>query len=181
MLGSVLMFCNRKRRLVLLVWASGLVAIGCTSVTELLNPQFLGTVGSSNVASLPGEAPAVLVTVQNQTSKNVEVTISYRSEKDTVQTYTAAVAAGESTAQALICPILEITLGDVTDLTRSGAIVRLGNGTADDPFVSVEAFGVLMKSGVNYNCGDALTFAVIPSSATTSGYQTIVYIRRAEQ
>ena len=47
------------------------------------------------------------------------------------------------------------------------------------PYIDVEAFGVLLREGVNYDCGDSLLFVVEPSGVTRSGYETIAYFRRA--
>jgi hypothetical protein len=72
-----------------------------------------------------------------------------------------------------------MTLGDVGNLDATGAIVRLGGGTADDPYIEVEPFGVLLQEGINYDCGDVITFTILPSSATLSGYQSFAFIRRS--
>ena len=88
-------------------------------------------------------------------------------------------SAPASTGRAVNCPVTEITLGDIADLSQTGALVRLGDGTPDDPFVEVEPFGILFKVGANYDCGDSVTFAVVPSAQTASGYQTIAFVQRA--
>ncbi len=169
-----------QRLLLVSLPSAVLMAAGCGSVTQFLNPSFVQSLSGAQSATLPGDAQALLVTVQNRTGNTIEVSVSYRGQTDTVQSFTAIVGVGESTSQALFCPVSEITLGDVSDLKRPGALVLLGNGTPNDPFIEVEPFGVLLKDGANYNCGDALTFAVITSSATKSGYQTIVFVNRAE-
>lgn len=153
---------------------------GCGTVTNLFSDDFLAAIGLGvSVPSLPGDAPALLVTVENRTSRTAEMVVSYRVESDVVENFTTVVQPGERSAQALVCPIEEITLGDVSDLNQSGVRVRLGNGLATDPFVEVEPFGVLLRDTVNYNCGDGVTFTVQSSSATLSGYQTFAFIQRA--
>ena len=72
-----------------------------------------------------------------------------------------------------------MTLGDVSNLDAAGAIARLGGGGSADPFVEIEAFGVLLQQGINYDCGDSVTFTILPSSATLSGYQVFAFIRRS--
>jgi hypothetical protein len=155
---------------------------GCTGITSLFNEEFLEAASiGTNAASLPGDAPAVLVAVENRTTRVVQAQISYRTDDSQVQSYSTLVEAGQKTAQALVCPVTELTLGDVSDLSQIGAIIRLGTGNANDPFVEVEPFGILMKEEANYECGDSVTFAVLPSGVTLSGYQVYAYIQRAGQ
>jgi hypothetical protein len=159
---------------------------GCGAIDMLFTEQFVdATLGGRQVSSLPGDAPALLVGVQNGTDRVVEAAVTYRtvtsSGQSATETYTVVLAPFDQTLQALICPIEEITLGDLSNLNSSGAVIRLGNGTAADPYIEVEPFGVVLKEGINYDCGDSLTFVVQPSGATKSGYQTFVYIRRARR
>jgi hypothetical protein len=154
---------------------------GCPDFSALLNPQFQYDVGASKpVANLPGEAPALLVAVENRTNRTVEMVVSYRDIDQAVHSFTEVLDPGQKSAQALACPVPEITLGDVANLDQVGARVRLGTGLPTDPFIEVEPFGVLLVNEANYNCGDEVRFVVQASGATSSGYQTIAYIQRAE-
>jgi hypothetical protein len=106
-----------------------------------------------------------------------------------VKNYTVMLQAQQHNAQLLVCPVTEITLGDVTNLSQSGAWVVLQDVQAaaldqagapvNVPFVDVEPFGVLLRETVNYECGDELQFLVQPSGATRSGFGTEVLIRRS--
>ena len=166
---------------VLVTLVASLLLSGCTAVQGLFDEQFLSALGAgTGVASLPGDAPALLVAVENGTDRVVVAVVSYRGSSGETRSFTTLVEPFEQTAQALVCPIEEITLGDVSNGNAIGAVVRLGNGTAADPFIEVEPFGVLLQEGVNYDCGDGLTFSVQPSTATLSGYQTFVSIRHAQ-
>ena len=163
---------------------------GCTlldQVTNVFNPDLLSSLGlGTQVASLPGDAPGLLVGVENRTDRIVSMVVSYRDNQNAVQTYTTQVAPDGRSAQMLICPIKEITLGDVSNLKQSGARVFLIDAATADPnavqsapFIEVDPFGVLLSDTVNYNCGDALTFTIETSAAASSGYQAFAYIRRA--
>lgn len=159
---------------------------GCPLLGEFLNSDFSQTVrGTEQVAILPGEAPGLLVAIENQTSRWVEVVVSARYDEGAVDNYTTYLAEGDRSAQLLVCPVTEITLGSVSDLTQAGARVALVDelpegATVDTvPSIDVEPFGVLLKEGVNFDCGDSLEFVVRPSSRTRSGYETIVFFRRA--
>ncbi len=176
------MFTSRYRRCLRLATCLSIVAAaGCTgNLTSLFNPEFLTQVGvRQRAASLPGSAPAIVVHIENCTSRTITASVSMRLGGDDVDSFVTTVPPGASTGRAVNCPVTEITLGDIADLDEAGAIVRLGDGTPDDPFVEVEAFGVLFKVGENYDCGDSLTFAVVPSAQTASGYQTIAFVQRA--
>ena len=158
----------------------GLLLAGCTSALSLFDPAFLTALGlGSQVAGVPGDAPSLLVAVENNTDQILEAVVSYRTEDSGVITYSTRVAPGERTAQALICPIDELTMGDVSDITAIGALIRLGNGDSVDPYIEVEPLGVVLKDSVNYNCGDAITFSVQTSGASRSGYRIFAYIQRA--
>ena len=162
--------------------AGPLLAGGCAGAIQgLFDEEFLAAVaGGGAVASLPGDAPALLVAVDNRTDRTIEAMVMYRDADGVIESYTTVILPLETTARALICPIEEITLGDLSDSSAIGVEVRLGNGSVDDPYIEVEPFGVVLQEGVNYDCGDALTFAVRPSTINPSGYQTLVEIRRAE-
>lgn len=168
------------------------VLSGCgllNEVSSLLNPNLLGALGlGTRVASLPGDAPGLLVSVENRTDRWVSVVIAYRDGDDKVQNYTTVVGPSDKSGQMLVCPVKEITIGDVSNLSQPGALVYLidtatvaGDTTLLDsaPFIEVDPFGVLLLEGTNYDCGDGLTFTVQASSVSASGYQTFAYIRRA--
>lgn len=165
----------------------GLVTVGlvggCPGGLDLLNPEFVSALGGgARIASVPGTAPSVLVAIENRTQLPARMTLSYRLKDKGVVTTTYQIVAGGRTAQALLCPVQEMTCGIVTDASASGAQLLLATGGAFDdtaPFIEVEPFGVIMKESVNYDCGDAITFAVEPSGVTVSGYRIFAYIERA--
>ncbi|MFH1746285.1 MAG: hypothetical protein ABIG44_04500 [Planctomycetota bacterium] len=152
---------------------------GCTTAMSMFDPEFLTALsGGSRVASIPGDAPALLVAVENGTDRLIAGSVSYRDGDGAVEVFSVTIQAGERTAQALICPIEEITLGDVSDTSATGAFVFLG-ATTNDPYIEVEPLGAVLKDGVNYDCGDAITFSIQRSSATRSGFRVYAYIQRA--
>jgi len=164
--------------------ALSIVTTSCVSPSEFLNPSFLSALGaSSSVATLPGEAPGLLVSVENLTNRAVEMVVSYRDGDGDVNNYTTYLDSGDKSAQMLVCPISEITLGNVGDLTMAGVRVALvtdiGDATINEvPYMDVEPFGRLLRDGVNYDCGDSIEFVVLSSGSSASGYQTVAYFRR---
>lgn len=163
---------------------------GCTALanfTEILNPNLTAALVGPDVASLPEDAPGLLVGVENRTGRWVRMLVSYRDDDDKVENYTTTVAPGDTSAQMVVCPVTELTLGSVGDLSQTGALVYLvepsdvaaGTSLDDSPYIEVDAFGVLLMEESNYDCGDGVTFAVQESSASTSGYQVWAYIRRS--
>ncbi|MBI5863741.1 MAG: hypothetical protein HZB38_04390 [Planctomycetes bacterium] len=167
-------------------WRLGLLSAfvalgGCITPTEFFNQEFLAQVGlSAGAANLPGEAPAVIVEVENRAGRVVEAQVTWRGPDGLVEERILVIPVDAKVSEAVICPVDEMTLGDVSNPNATGAYVRLGNGGAADPFIAVEAFGVILKEGVNYACGDSVTFTVMPSSQTLSGYQAFAFIRRAD-
>jgi len=153
----------------------------CADPLQVFDDQFLTALDlGTRAASIPGDAPSVLVEVENRTSRRVEAQISWRTGDGEARFEVFGLSPDDKSTEVLICPVDEITLGDVGDLTQPGAFIRLGGGGVNDPYIEVEAFGILLKEGANYNCGDAVTFTVEGSSKTLSGYQILAYIRRAE-
>ncbi len=165
-----------------------LLIAGCGYLPNLFNEEFLAAFGRGvDVANLPGDAPGLLVSVANVTNRWITVVISYRDGGDAVQNYTTTVGPGEKTGQMLICPVQELTMGDVSSLQAPGARVYLVDASVasaaelvNAPYIDVEPFGTLLKDVVNYDCGDEVVFTVETSNLTRSGYQTYAYIRRAE-
>jgi hypothetical protein len=156
------------------------LAGGCVAASDFLTPTFLSVLGlEAQVASLPGEAPAILLEVENDTDRVVEFRVTWRDGESEIHERTRTLAVGDKFAEVLICPIEEMTLGDVSNLDSVGAIARLGDGGSEDPYVEIEAFGVLLQQGINYDCGDSVTFTILRSSATLSGYQVYAFIRRS--
>lgn len=165
---------------------------GCAALTDIISPDLLTTLtGGQFVNSLPDEAPGLLVSVENRTARWAEITVSYRDADGGVETYTTSLNPGNKSGQMLVCPVEEITLGSVTNLDTVGAVVALVQDTTgfevDEttgrfiglPLIDVEPFGVLLREGVNYDCGDSILFVVRPSTATPSGYETIAFFRRS--
>lgn len=154
-------------------------APGCGLSGEFFNPQFLSSLGvGSKVAVAPGNAPAVLVEVENKTGHVIEANLSFRDANGDVQVRPIVVAIDDKYSETVICPMDEATLGTLNSSTSAGAVVRLGNGTAVDPLIEVDPFGATLVENINYSCGDSITFTVQPSSAASSGYQIIAYVRR---
>jgi hypothetical protein len=135
------------------------------------------------VASLPNEAPGLLVSVENRTDRLAQMVVSYRDNLDAIDQFSVTLRPGDKSSQLLICPITEVTLGSVADLDRTGAVVALAPDLTGPivnlPVLEVEPFGALLLEGVNYNCGDGLEFILRPSSTNRSGYETVALLRRS--
>lgn len=160
--------------------ACAVAQTGCLSATSLLNPELLTSLGvTARASDLPGEAPAVVFEVSNQTGRTVEFLLSWRDANNEVQQRRRTLPPGETFSEVVVCPASAVTLGDVSNLETVGARVRLGNGTQNDAFIEVEPFGVLLQDGINYNCGDVVTFSVQRSNATDSGFRIFAFIRRS--
>ncbi|RMF76108.1 MAG: hypothetical protein D6744_12600 [Planctomycetota bacterium] len=164
----------------LCVAAALLGAVGCTNAFSLFNPDFVQALGlSSRAASLPGEAPSIVIGVRNDTSRTVEFLMTWRNDEGDVFQSSPVVGSEQEVLLSEFCPITEITLGDVSDLSATGAVVRLGAGGLDDAFVEVEPFGVLLQSGIHFDCGDRVVFSVRASTETLSGYRVFAEIQRS--
>ncbi len=161
-----------------LVGATLLSALCGCDPSVFLNPDFAIAAGlSDGAASLPGEAPTLLVSVENRTARPVNYLLTWRNDDGSTGQREDAVRAGQTFSTALPCPVSEVTLGQIGDSSSVGAAIVLGDGNAGDPLLAVEPFGRVLQEGVNYNCGDSVTFSVIGTGATASGYQIYAFIR----
>lgn len=174
---------NRNRVRSTLLFVAALLSAGlggCGTPIDALNPEFLNLLGfGRRVATLPGEAPAVVVAVENRVSNIVETRLTWRDRDGQVQERINVLVPNAKHAEAVICPVEEVTLGQIADLRATGAIVRLGNQTENDPIVEIEPFGFLLQEGVNFDCGDSVLFRILSSRETKSGYRIFAYIQRA--
>lgn len=167
--------------------AIGAAVMGCITPTELFDADFLQAIGvQSAAARLPGDTPSVVIGVRNDTSFRIEAQLSWRDGQGDVHTFAQSVFPNEGATMGTpvllseFCPVTELTLGDVSDLSATGAVVRLGNGSLADPFVQVEPFGVLLKEGVHYECGDRVVFSIRETTATPSGFQIFAEVERSD-
>ena len=103
------------------VLSTAVLGCGLLNFSEFLSADLLSSLGvGSKVASLPGDAPGLLVAVENRTSRPCQVQVSYRDANYTVTAYITNVPPGDRNAQMLVCPVAEITLGDVYNLDKIG-------------------------------------------------------------
>lgn len=159
------------------------LGLGCTNfaLTDLLSPTLVAELSNTaSPASLPGTAQTVLVTFENRLDNPCRFEISYRTVNDQIPPPIMVTLGNDvQFAQAIACPVLEITVGDITDISEPGVFVGLAGQTDNDPFIAVEPFGVLLREGINYECGDGITFVLLESQATASGFRILAFIESA--
>lgn len=155
--------------------------LGCATGLEFFNDDLLAELGLRPRASrLPGEAPVVVVGMRNDTARVAEFRLSWRDgESEVFQRTSGLIQPGALLQFAEFCPVEEVTLGDVANLSTIGSVIRLGAGTAADPTIEVEPFGILLQRGIHYECGDRVIFSVRNSSATLSGYRLFAEIEKS--
>lgn len=174
-----------RRMLTTTACATALLSASCTAIPaalyEFIDPAFLNSLGiGTQPVTTPGEAPAVILEIENKTSFVIEANLAWRTtDSGTVEQRPVSIGSSEKYSELVFCPLTRVTLGELGDSEAIGAIVRYGAGTAADPFVEVEPFGRDLVVNVNYDCGDVVTFTVLPSSQTLSGYQIFAFIRRS--
>ncbi len=170
---------NRFARICPLVGLATLsMALGCTGL-PFLNPDFINAIGfGSGAAQFPGDSPAVLIRIENKAGRPIVFELSWRDEGGRVERREGVLGVVEEFGEVVVCPVQDVTLGDVTDREQPGAFVLLGDGLVTDPFIEVEPFGIILQDTVNFGCGDVITFEVTSSGASASGYQVQARINR---
>ena len=162
------------------VAAVSLASVGCVSPTTFFSEDFLTALGfGDTAANLPGEAPAIIIEMENRSGRTIEARVTWQGDGNESRERVFVVPDGEKFSEVVVCPVTRMTLGQLGDLSAAGAAVRLGDGSAGSPFIEVEPFGRVLEDQINYQCGDAVTFTIQPSSATLSGYQAFAYVRRS--
>lgn len=88
-------------------------------------------------------------------------------------------APGEDIGELVNCNITVITMGDVNDLTAPGAWLRY-HGTLDPVEQPLAPFGKLLQNGVDFRCGDVITFVTYNDSSLTRGYAIDYQVQSGE-
>ncbi len=159
-----------------LTW--GGVGAGC-------NPNLVSSLGgTASLPTAPGANPYILVRFQNQikgppqnsgqtAASGVDFLATYRMT-GAKYSITGVMGDGlEYTAdfgELVPCNMTVITLGDVDDLTAPGAWVAY-HGTLDPVLQPLAPFGKLLQNGVDFRCGDVLTFItyLMPENSRSYG------------
>lgn len=155
-------------------------SMGCVTPSTFFSEDFLTALGfGDTAANLPGEAPAIIIEMENRSGRTIEARVTWQDDGSTSRERLFVLADGEKFSEVVVCPIARMTLGQLGDLNSAGAVVRLGDGSADSPYIEVEPFGRILEDQINYQCGDAVTFTIQPSSTTASGFRAFAYVRRS--
>lgn len=174
---------RRLRVGVAMFLAAPLFSCGLPAFSDVLSPNLADVLNAGAVASVPGDAPFLLVTFENRTTRRVsfsgEATANGTLEFVGFDLDPEGGGGGGSASvgsDIVVCPVTELTIGSINDLSQSGVFVFLGGGFDTDPIIQVEPLGILLVEGVQFNCGDEVRFIVDESTATASGFRTFVQI-----
>ena len=87
--------------------AALLLTSGCGLATgEFLNPEFLASLGfTGGAATLPGEAPAVVIELENRAGRVIEGQLTWRNADGTVDERILVVPVDSKVSEAVICPV----------------------------------------------------------------------------
>ncbi len=161
---------------VIMAW--GGVGFGC-------NPNLTQSLGgTANLPTAPGETPYVLLRMTNAITGptigglptgapvGVNYLITWRYAGGTTDmwgTSGGGLAATEDLGVLIPCNVTVITMGDVDDLTADGAWLAY-HGALDFVQEALQPFGKLLQNGVDFRCGDVLTFVTYNDSSNARGY-----------
>lgn len=171
------------------LWAVTFAALGGAS--GCLKSEFVNEVAGGGVVPLaPGDTPFISVVVVNKTTKyTFDFVIGYQPSSTGFNAYGLSnVQPQVQLGVVLSCPVEEIGIGDPSDLTRPAMVLYTGqkstttaqtidgvSGTVNVPY---SAFPLTLKSGQDYECGDAVVFTVVEDP--NSGYGINIYAGRVD-
>jgi hypothetical protein len=163
------------------------------------NPAFVQSLGgAAYVPTAPGTNPYILVRVLNavsgatmpvppgSTTLGAPVGIGFAldwryagGQPGGLGLPGAGLAQNEDIGELVDCNMTVITMGDVNDLTAPGAWLRY-HGTLDFVQQPIVPFGKLLQNGVDFRCGDVITFVTYNDSSATRGYAIDYQVQSGE-
>lgn len=162
------------------------VALSWGALSPGCNPKFTNSLGVGRaVPATPGPNPYIVLRFTNSVvgpdqspaepnvpaAANFEATWRYAGGgKDFFGWIGDSLRAGEDIGTMLPCDITVMTAGDVDDLTAWGAWISF-NPPGEDPVRQpLPPMGKLLTNGVDFRCGDVVTFMLAPNDAIPQRY-----------
>jgi hypothetical protein len=158
-----------------LTW--GGVGLGC-------NPSFVQSLGgAAALPTAPGQAPYILLRLTNAISVPPSASASQPATVPTGVGYqltwryaggqtgawnigSPGLSPSEDIGMLVDCNMTIITLGNINDVTADGAWLIYGNNTTQP----LEPFGKILQNGVDFRCGDTLTFVTFLDPTNSRNY-----------
>lgn len=162
---------------VTLAWSA--LGVGC-------NPLALNSIQANrHVPSTPGANPFIVLRFsnsvvgpdQNTTELDDPAAINFRATwryagrgKDGFSLSGSILGAGEDIGWTLPCDVTVLTVGDVDDLKEWGAWISFNPPGTDPVRTPLPPFGKLLANGIDFRCGDVVTFMLQPDNSNSTHY-----------
>ena len=167
---------------VVLAWST-FAGVGCSG-------EFLDNLGlNSQVPTTPGQNPYIVLRWTNSVEgpdqsgdePNDPAGVLFSStwyyaggSKDQFSWGGAGLAEGEDFGILLPCTVTTLTVGDVDDTTSTGAWLSFASTDSSYVVTPLPPFGKNLSNGVDFRCGDVITFMIQPAADVAAQY-TITY------
>lgn len=167
---------NRLMQIILTVCLGA--TLGWMSLSAGCNPQFIGALGGErHLPITPGKTEYVMIRFLNAARMLPGTGMGFN------QQYRIAGGAmfgfggvggnglvdGEDFGELIPCNVTQVTLGDVNDPTVPGAYV-VYNPPLDPVRRPIKALGKVLVNGIDFFCGDTITFISVNDTTVPEGY-----------
>lgn len=146
-------------------------ALACLPLVSCLNPEVFNSASGGLYPVAPGDQPFVLVEVVNDTTADVDFTITVDEGRVTPKTYVFSdITPLTRDAGVLIpYPFLRLALGDLENPFAPAVTATLPDGLT----IQVPSMQYALQAGVNFNQGDTIIYRLVadarsPTAITVS-------------
>jgi hypothetical protein len=165
---------NRLTQIILTVCLGA--TLGWMSLSAGCNPQLIGSLGGErHLPITPGATDYILIRFYNAASMpagtGMEFNQQYRIAGGAMYGFggVTGLVDGEDFGQLIPCNVTVVTLGDVDDPTVAGAYV-IYNPPLDPVRRAIKPLGKILQNGIDFRCGDTITFISVNDSTASEGY-----------
>lgn len=167
---------NRLTQIVLTVCLGTTLAWMSTSAG--CNPQLVGAMGGEQELPItPGATPYILVRFLNAATMQPGTGMGFYQEYRIAGGAAfgsggvsgGGLADGEDYGNLIPCNVTVATLGSVDDPTIPGAYV-VYNRPLDPVRRPIKALGKILQNGIDFRCGDTITFIAVNDATAPEGY-----------
>jgi hypothetical protein len=168
---------NRMAQIIITVCLA--VVLGWMSLSAGCNTQLIGSLGGeAYLPTTPGATDYIMIRYYNaatMTPGALGIGFSSMSRFAGGATFIfggvgdSGLVTGQDIGNLLPCNVTVITLGDVDDPTAPGAWVCF-NPVLDPVHQPLEPFGKVLQNGIDFRCGDTISFTSISDSSAKEGY-----------
>jgi len=168
---------NRMAQIIITVCLA--VVLGWMSLSTGCSEQLIGSFGGEqNLPTAPGATDYIMIRYYNAATMSagalgIGFSSMSRFAGGAMFTFGGVgddgLVYGQDIGALIPCNVTVVTLGDVDDPTAPGAWVCF-NPALDPVHMPLKPFGKVLQNGIDFRCGDTISFVSISDSSAKEGY-----------